>query len=85
MVVISGGDGSSLNKAIIISDCNNTEGIKQEYIEITRRFGKHKLIRQILLENNNRLFDKLEIKLEDDREIELYFDITNFFGKGFEF
>lgn len=85
MVKIGGGDGSSFEKAIIISDCNNTEGIKQEYIEVRKRFGNCELIRQILLEHNNKLFDKLELKLEDGREIELYFEITKFFGKGFEF
>lgn len=84
MVEISGGDGSSLKEAIKISDCDNIQGIDQEYIEVRKRFGNYKLIRQSLVENNNRLFDKLEIELEDRQKIELYFDITDFFGKSFE-
>ncbi len=85
MVVISGGDGSSFENAIVISDCNNAEGVNQEYVEIRKRFGNYKLIRQSLLEHNNRMYDKLELKLEDGREIKLYFNITHFFGKDFGF
>jgi hypothetical protein len=80
MVKVSGGDGSSFENAIIISDCNNSEGVEQEYIEVQKRFGNYKLIRQSLLKNNNRMFDLLEIDVNGEK-IELYFDITYFFGK----
>jgi hypothetical protein len=85
MVKISGGDGSSFENAIIISDCDHMQGIEEEYIEIRKRFGNYSLIRQNLLEYNNRTIDKLELKLEDGQQIEVNFDITEFFGKGFEF
>lgn len=85
MVKISGGDGSSFENAIIISDCDHMEGIEQEYIEIRKRFGNYGLIRQNLMEYNKRKIDKLELRLEDGRQIDVYFDITEFFGKGFEF
>ena len=85
MVKISGGDGSSFENAIIISDCDHMEGIKQEYIEVRKRFGNYGLIRQNLMEYNNRKIDKLELRLEGGRQIDVYFDITEFFGKGFEF
>jgi len=85
MVVISGGDGSSIENAIIISECNHMEGIDQEYIILRNLFGNYKLNRQSLLNINNQLYDKMELKLENGKEIELYIDITAFFGKGFEF
>ncbi len=85
MVKISGGDGSSFQNAIIISDCDHMEGIQQEYMEIRKRFGNYSLIRQNLLDYNNRKIDKLELRLEDGQQIEVHFDITEFFGKGFEF
>lgn len=85
MVRVSGGDGSSLENAIIISDCDNMEGVDQEYLEIRKRFGKFKLILQSLLNHEGRMVDKLELELENGRKIEVYFDITDFFGKGFEF
>ena len=76
---ITGGDGSSLENAIIIS-----EGIRQEYIEVRKRFGNYKLIQQSLLSIDNKMYDKLELEIEG-RKIEIFFDITDFFGKGFEF
>ncbi len=79
MVKVSGGDGSSFENAIIISKCNNTEGVKQEYIEVQKRFGNYKLIRQNLLNENNRMYDLLELDIQGER-IKLYFDITDFFG-----
>ena len=78
---ISGGDGSSIEKAIIISDCNNTEGVHQEYVEVEKRFGKYRLIRQVLLNQEGKMYDKLELELENGEVIDLYFDITHFFGK----
>ncbi len=85
MVKISGGDGSSFENTIIISECDHMEGIEQEYIELRKRFGNYSLIRQNLLDYNNRKIDKLELKLEDGQQIEVHIDITEFFGKGFEF
>ena len=58
---------------------------EEEYIEVRKMFGKYSLIRQNLMEYNNRKIDKLELRLEDGQLIEVYFDITEFFGKGFEF
>jgi len=85
MVKISGGDGFSFEEAIKISDCGNTEGVEQEYLEVRKRLGNYKLIRQSLQDQSGRMYDVLELKLEDGQEITLYFDITDFFGKGFEF
>ena len=85
IVKISGGDGFSFKEAIKISDCSNIEGVEQEYIEVRKRFGNYQLIRQSLQDKSGRMYDVLELKLEDGREITFYFDITDFFGKGFEF
>ena len=85
MVKISGGDGFSFKEAIIISDCSNLEGVEQEYVEVRKRLGNYQLIRQSLQDQSDRMYDVLELKLEDGREITFYFDITDFFGKGFEF
>ena len=81
---VTGGDGSSIENAIVISNCNNSEGIRQEYIEVQKRFGNYKLIQQSLLNVDERMYDKLELEIEG-KEIDVFFDITDFFGKGFEF
>ncbi len=80
MVKISGGDGSSLENASIISDCNNTEGVRQEYLLIEKTFANFKLVRQELLDKNNRKYDKFELEINGEK-VELFFDITEFFGK----
>ncbi len=79
---ISGGDGSSIEKAIVISECNNSEGIAQEYIEARKRFGNYKLIRQSLLSVDKRMYDELELEIEG-KLVKVFFDISDFFGKGF--
>ena len=81
---VTGGDGSSIENAIVISNCNNSEGIRQEYIEVQKRFGNYKLIQQSLLNVDERMYDKLELEIEG-KEIDVFFDVTDFFGKGFEF
>ncbi|MFX0025439.1 MAG: hypothetical protein ACFE8M_03430 [Candidatus Hermodarchaeota archaeon] len=83
MVKITGGDGNSLDDAIIISDCSHFEGIDQEYIILKKKFGNYKLIKQSLIEESGKIYDFLEIILEDGGKTEVYFEITNFFGIGF--
>lgn len=83
MVKITGRDGTSLDDAIIISDCSHFEGVDQEYIVLKKRFGNYKLIRQTLIEESGKVYDLLEIQLEDGGKTEVYFEITDFFGKGF--
>ena len=81
---VTGGDGSSIENAIVISECSNLEGVDQEYIEVRKRFGNYNLIRQSLFNVDNRMYDKLELEIEG-KQIEVFFDISDFFGKGFEF
>ena len=83
MVKIAGGNGTSLDDAIIISDCSHFEGVDQEYIVLKKRFGDYKLIKQSLIDERGKIYDLLEIKLEDGRKIKVYFEITDFFGRGF--
>jgi hypothetical protein len=78
---VSGGDGSSYENAIVISDCSNQEGVQQEYKEVRKRFGEYRLIRQVLLEHEGKMYDKLELELKDSEHVDVYFDITDFFGK----
>ena len=79
MVKVSGGNGASIEDAIVISDCNNTIGVEQEYIEVQKRFGNYKLIKQSLLNVGGKMFDLLELDI-NGKKVDLYFDITSFFG-----
>jgi hypothetical protein len=80
MVTVSGGDGSSLENAIKISDCSHSEGVAQEYKEIRKKFVNYRFLEQLLLEENEKMYDKLVIEVNGKKEI-IFFDITDFFGK----
>ena len=78
---INGGDGSSIEQAIVISDCKHADGINQEYIECFKRFGNYKRTSQQLLMEGILKFDVLTIIVNDEKK-DVYFDITDFFGTG---
>jgi hypothetical protein len=78
---VSGGIVFSKKEAIIIFDCTNQEGVNQEYLEIRKRFKEYKLGQQSLLVDTGKLYDKLELIVENGKHITVFFDITDFFGK----
>lgn len=78
---VSGGNGSSIKDAIIISDCTNEKGVKEEYLEVRKRFKEYKLLQQSVLMDKGKVYDKLELTIENGKNITVFFDITDFFGK----
>jgi hypothetical protein len=78
---VSGGNGSSKKDAIIISDCTNQEGVNQEYLEVRKRFKDYKMGQQSLLMDKGKVYDKLELTVENGKHVSVFFDITDFFGK----
>lgn len=88
MVIYSDNEGKSIEDAIIITDVkDHFEGIEAEYLFIEDKFGKRgvgwKLVRQELLNENQQVFDRIKIQLSNKTEINLIFNLTAFFGKGF--
>jgi hypothetical protein len=80
--------GTSIDNAIIIKNSvSHFEGIDAEYRVISEKYGEKgvdwNLKQQRLLYNKNKYYDMIEITLKNGSEIALYFDITDFFGKGF--
>ncbi len=82
-----GGDGSTLEKAIIIKHAENEfHGILAEYAYLEKKYGKRGVVwqsnQQSLSEHERRKYDILKIELLSSKEIlTYYFDITNFYGK----
>lgn len=88
MVTYSAHKGKSIEDAIIITDVNDHfEGINAEYHYIEHKFGQRgvdwQLIRQELLKENEGVYDRLIIQLSDQTVVSLYFNLSEFFGKGF--
>jgi len=83
--LFEGGDGTSFENAVIIKAKTTSEGISKEYMFISMFYGNRdkdwELIMQSLQEHNNKSFDVIEIKLKNGEVKEVFFDITNFFGK----
>jgi hypothetical protein len=80
-------NGLSFDDAVIINNAStHFEGIDAEYNFISKKYGNRevdwKLKKQTLIEQAGRFFDQIEIILKNGLEISLYFDITEFFGKG---
>ncbi|MEL7530951.1 MAG: hypothetical protein AAFN10_06575 [Bacteroidota bacterium] len=70
--------GSSFETAI------SAPSIAFEYQWLRDNYPGHKFLQQSLIFNEGKPFDVLKVKLEDGTVIEVYFDISSFFGKGFK-
>ena len=81
----SGGNGSSIETAIIINEADWILGIRAEYDYIIEKYGEvnkgWKLQKQGTLNQSGRTFDILNIELPNSESKSIYFDITNFHGK----
>ena len=85
MIQYKGGDGTTQVKAIVILGAkDNQEGIDAEYEIISEMLGERfidwELVRQTLIQEEDKSYDQIEIKSGDDQFV-IWFDITDFFGK----
>lgn len=86
-VSYAGGDGSSIENAILILNAGNSRnGIAAEYAYIEKihgqKFKDWKVLEQSTFIDNGRRFDQFNIMLIGSNEsITYYFDITEFYGK----
>ena len=89
MVTYSNNTGNTIKDAIVISDVeSHTEGINAEYSYIEEQFGEKgvdwNLVKQFLLSEENQYYDQVIIQLKDGTDVNIYFNITEFFGIGFK-
>ena len=78
----AGGDGSSCATSIqILGAPNERAGVKAEYDWLaTHRVG-YSMVNQALTDCSGRNADKLTIAMPDGRQQQVFFDISDFFGK----
>lgn len=80
-VSYSGGDGSNLERAIVITGAKGEEeGIKAEYDWLRAHYPVYRLLRQGLRSVNGRAYDQLDIRTPQG-EKPVFFEITSFYGK----
>lgn len=78
--------GDSIENAIIITGAaNEDEGVASEYIYLSDKFGEQgrdwKLEKQLLLEKDQKQYDKMDLILYEGTKEIIYFDISEFYGK----
>ena len=82
MIQYKGGDGSAKNKAIIVLGAKSEfEGVDAEHNYIERKFGYFELESTILIEDNKKRFDIIKFNSVLGVQKELWFDITDYYGK----
>lgn len=74
-------DGLSYEKAIVIMEKTESKGVSAEYDWVKKHYPGYKLNSQSLNIKDKKYFDILKIKTKEGEDLELYFDISNFFGK----
>ena len=81
----SGGDGGSVETAVVVGATDTLTGVKAEYEYVIGRHGRKdadwSVESQAVLEQGGRHYDVLNIKLKTGESTSYYFDITQFFGK----
>ena len=74
-------DGLSFEKAIVITETSETKGVNAEYLWLKDHYKGHKVKSQSLSFSNKKPYDIITITTADDKELKVYFDISNYFGK----
>lgn len=86
MISYKGGNGTSQEEAILIDGAKDEiEGVNAEYDWLEEKFGrqnkKWEMIDQLLIDEDDRQYDLLKIRLRNGDIKEFWFDITEFFGE----
>lgn len=68
-------DGSTMEKAIPV------KSVDAEYRWLRAKHPGHKVNRQALLGNGGKHYDMISITTKEGKDVEVYFDISSFFGK----
>lgn len=83
---VDGADGSSVEKAVVVKAKTEKAGVSAEYEWVEKHYGQRNVdwvvTQQQTLGVKGRNYDLLFIRLvATGKELKLYFDITDFFGK----
>jgi hypothetical protein len=74
-------DGSSFEKAILINEKLERPGVDAEYVWLKKNYPGYKMNSQSLSYHDKKPYDILHIETAEGKKIDVYFDISKFFGK----
>jgi hypothetical protein len=78
----TGGDGSSLEKAVIVKAPDEQSGVDAEHAYMHKHFPQYRFRSQSLFLRERKSYDVLKFIGPDGRERTFYFDVTSFLGKS---
>ncbi len=77
----TGGDGSSLEHAIVITGAKGeSDGVKAEYGWLRQHHPTYRLLRQAVRSAGERIYDQMDITTPEGEKT-VFFEITSFYGK----
>ncbi|MCP4897262.1 MAG: hypothetical protein GY906_09860 [bacterium] len=77
-----GGNGTSLEQAVVVLNAESTkEGVAAENLWIKWKYKGSKKVEQQLSSVEDRHYDVVTIEVSSGARVDLWFDITEFFGK----
>ncbi len=77
-----GGNGLSMETAIVIQNAKGEDdGVRAEYHWISVHHPDWKTRGQALLQGGNGIYDKIVCVKPDGKTVDIFFDISGFFGK----
>ena len=74
-------DGLSLETAVVIKEKNETTGVRAEYKWLNEHYPGYTSEGQALNWNDKVPYDVISIKLPDEKKLDVYFNISKFYGK----
>jgi hypothetical protein len=78
---LSGGDGLTLEHAVVMTGGSELTNTDAEYGWIREHAPSGRVTGQELINSDKRVYDKLDVQLPDGSSRSYYFDITSGFGK----
>jgi hypothetical protein len=81
-VTYEGGDGLDCARRVVIKGGDSQTGIAAEYAWLAAHYPGSKRRGQTLDECDGKQADRLDITTAEGKQVSIYFDITDFFGKG---
>lgn len=80
-VHFAGGDGSSMDKAVVVLGATEPTGVNAEYAWLHEHFPGYGNMQQSLVQGPNSVYDKMDFTTPDGAQHTVYFDIGDYFGK----
>lgn len=79
-ITYQGGDGSSFEKAVVITGAKNSmEGVPAEGKWLRKKYGNYEKLKQGLIQHEGKFYDVITIRTKKGKEVVVYFDISGFF------